>query len=208
MKLAHSIQEYLDVIRKGIRSEFKDGRPKKVIIVGAGVAGLVAGYELKRAGHNPLLLEAQQRVGGRVYTLRQPFMEGLYADVGAMRIPRAHLLTLEYIAKWGLKTNDFTMDNPNAYYYIGGQKIRIADGNADPALLGFDVSDQERNHTAGSLWMKAIRPLLDLLEKDGDPAWDEIVSRYDQYSTREFLEMNGWSEGRSKCMACLPTRKL
>ena len=43
MKLAHSIQEYLDVIRKDIRSEFKDGKPKKVIIVGAGVAGLVAG---------------------------------------------------------------------------------------------------------------------------------------------------------------------
>ena len=43
--------------------------------------------------------------------------------------------------------------------------------------------------------MKAIQPLLDLLEKDGDSAWDEIVAKYDQYSTREFLEVNGWSEG-------------
>jgi monoamine oxidase len=195
MKLVHSIQDYLGVIRNGIRSGFKEGKPKKVVIVGAGVAGLVAGYELKRAGHNPVILEAQQRVGGRVYTLRQPFMEGLYADVGAMRIPRAHLLTLEYIAKWGLKTNDFTMDNPNAYFYFGGQKIRIADGNTSPDLLGFDVSDQERNHTAGTLWLKAIQPLLDMLEKDGEAAWDEIVSKYDQYSTREFLEMKGWSEG-------------
>jgi monoamine oxidase len=195
MKLMHSIQDYLSVIRNGIRSQFKDAKPKKVVIVGAGVAGLVAAYELKRAGHNPVILEAQQRVGGRVLTLRQPFTEGLYAEVGAMRIPRAHLLTLEYISKWGLKTNDFALDNPYAYYYIGGRKIRIAEGNADPALLGFDVSDKEKNQTAGALWMKAIKPLLDLLEKNGEAAWDENVSKYDQYSTREFLEVNGWSEG-------------
>jgi ribulose 1,5-bisphosphate synthetase/thiazole synthase len=43
MKLAHSIQEYLDIIRKDYQPEFKDAKPKKVIIDGAGVAGLVAG---------------------------------------------------------------------------------------------------------------------------------------------------------------------
>lgn len=34
---------------------------------------------------------------------------------------RAHTLTMEYVEKFGLKTNDFTMDNPNAYYYMGGK---------------------------------------------------------------------------------------
>ena len=105
--------------------------PKKVIIVGAGMAGLVAAYELKRAGHDPLIIEAQQRVGGRVLTLRQPFTDGLYAEVGAMRIPRAHELTLEYISKFQLPTHDFTMDNPNAYYFIGGRRIRISEANAE-----------------------------------------------------------------------------
>src|SRR5262245_5973761 len=142
MKPAHSIQDYLDVIRNGIKSKFSEGKPKKVVIVGAGMAGLVAGYELKRAGHIPVIIEAQQRIGGRVYTLRQPFTEGLYAEVGAMRIPRAHKLTLEYIEKFSLKTNDFTMDNPNAYYFIGGQKVRTSEANANPALLGFDISEQ------------------------------------------------------------------
>src|SRR5574341_2254917 len=85
-------------------------RPKKVIVVGAGMAGLVAAYELLRAGHDPLILEAQQRVGGRVYTLRAPFTHGLYAEVGAMRIPRAHALTLAYIEKFNLKVAPFTMD--------------------------------------------------------------------------------------------------
>jgi len=195
MRSPYSLKEYLDVQKNGIKAKFQDQRPKKVIIVGAGIAGLVAGYELKRAGHTPVILEAQQRVGGRIYTLRAPFIEGLYAEVGAMRIPRAHKLTLAYIEKFGLQTNDFTMDNPNAYFHIGGRKMRIAEGDADPAMLGFEVGSHETGQAAGRLWMKSIRPLLDKLEKDGDAAWDEIVAQYDQYSTREFLEVNGWSEG-------------
>lgn len=190
-----SLQDYLDVVKSGIKARFQNHKPKKVVIVGAGLAGLAAGYELKCAGHTPIILEAQQRVGGRVYTLRDPFTEGLYAEVGAMRIPRAHKLTLAYIEKFDLPTNDFTMDNPNAYFHIGGRKIRIAEGDANPALLGFEVGAHEQGQTAGRLWLKTIKPLLDKLEKDGDAAWDEIVAQYDQYSTREFLEVNGWSEG-------------
>src|SRR3990172_13169710 len=122
MMTERPIQDYIDVVNQGIGKKFKGGKPKKVVIVGAGLAGLAAGYELKRAGHNLVILEAQQRVGGRVYTLRDPFTEGLYGEIGAMRIPRAHTLTMEYVAKFGLKTNDFTMDNPNGYFYMGARK--------------------------------------------------------------------------------------
>jgi monoamine oxidase len=195
MSSEYSLQDYLDVVNSGIKAKFQAHTPRKIIIVGAGIAGLVAGYELKRAGHTPVILEAQQRVGGRIYTLRAPFSEGLYAEVGAMRIPRAHKLTLAYIDKFGLQTNDFTMDNPNAYFYIGGRKMRIAEADKDPALLGFEVAEYEKDLTAGRLWLKAIKPLLDSLEKDGESAWDAIISKHDQYSTREFLEVCGWSEG-------------
>ncbi|HXR27533.1 MAG TPA: FAD-dependent oxidoreductase, partial [Candidatus Baltobacteraceae bacterium] len=61
----------------------------------ADLAGLVAAYELKRQGHHVTVLEAQNRVGGRAHTMRG-FAPGLYAEAGAMRIPRAHDLTLEY----------------------------------------------------------------------------------------------------------------
>ena len=171
MQAEHSIQDYLDVVNQGIGKKFGSVKPKKVIIVGAGLAGLSAGFELKKAGHNPIILEAQQRVGGRVYTLRDPFTEGLYAEVGAMRIPRAHSLTMEYISKFGLKTSDFTMDNPNAYYYIGGNKIRAIDANANPSRLGFEVNEDEVGKTSGQLYMEAIQPLMDMLEKNGDSAW-------------------------------------
>src|SRR5574341_997151 len=102
-------------------------RPKKVIVVGAGMAGLVAAYELMRAGHDPFLLEAQQRVGGRVYTLREPFTDGLYAEAGAMRIPKVHELTMAYVEKFKLKTSSFTMGNPKAYYFLHGHKYRVAE---------------------------------------------------------------------------------
>jgi monoamine oxidase len=194
MKPTHTIDQYLQVIRKGIGETFAPVRRKKVIVVGAGMAGLVAAYELKRAGHDPIIIEGQHRVGGRVHTLRHPFTYGLYAEVGAMRIPRSHALTLEYISKFQLPTHDFTMDNPNAYYFIGGRRIRISQANADPSLLGFDTAETERGRTAGVLWMQAIEPLLQKLRTEGDAAWDEIVEIYDNYSTREYLEARGWSE--------------
>ena len=79
-------------------------RPARVAVVGAGMAGLVAASELLRAGHDPILLEAQQRVGGRVLTLREPFAPGLWAEAGAMRIPRSHALTQALIERYGLAT--------------------------------------------------------------------------------------------------------
>ena len=57
-------------------------KPKKVIIIGAGMAGLCAGFELQRAGHQVEILEMLQRVGGRVKTFseKQGFAKGLHVD--------------------------------------------------------------------------------------------------------------------------------
>src|SRR5512132_538157 len=71
--------------------------PKKILIIGAGMAGLCAGYELTQLGHDVTILEARTRPGGRVHTLREPFSDGLYAEAGAARIPDNHDLTLKYL---------------------------------------------------------------------------------------------------------------
>ncbi len=55
----------------------------KVIIVGAGLSGLVSGMQLQEAGHEVVILEARNRVGGRVLTIREGFQDGQFADVGA-----------------------------------------------------------------------------------------------------------------------------
>ena len=73
----------MDIAKKGLNFAFqkwikrlenpqkrtKTQKPKKVIVVGAGMAGLVAAYELQQVGHDVILLESQMRVGGRIHSL-------------------------------------------------------------------------------------------------------------------------------------------
>jgi monoamine oxidase len=80
----------------------KADRPKKVIIIGAGLAGLTAGYELTRAGHEVLILEARNRAGGRVFTVREPFADNLYAECGGEWVESVHDFLLRYIDEFGL----------------------------------------------------------------------------------------------------------
>jgi monoamine oxidase len=183
-------QPVADIVGRGLP---KAAKPSRVIVLGAGMAGLVAAYELLRAGHDPVVLEARPRVGGRVYTLRDPFAHGLHAEVGAMRIPAAHALTLAYVRKFKLATLPFTMGNPNAFYHIGGMRLRM--GEAKPDDLGFDLAPHEKGKTYAALWTEAVAPLMQRLIEEGPRAWNAIVETYDDLSTREFLARSGWSEG-------------
>ena len=72
-----------------------------MIVIGRGMAGLVAAFELARQGHEPLVLEAQNRVGGRVLTCATS-RPGCTPRPARMRIPRVHDLTLEYCELFGL----------------------------------------------------------------------------------------------------------
>ena len=74
----------------------KAPNPKKVVIVGAGPAGLAAAMLLTQAGHVVTVLEANgNRTGGRVKTFRGVFEDkALHAEAGAMRLPDVHPLVL------------------------------------------------------------------------------------------------------------------
>jgi monoamine oxidase len=171
------------------------GPPKRVLVVGAGMAGLVAARELLRAGHSPLLIEARTRVGGRIETLRGPFSHGLHAEAGAMRIPRRHALTLAYLDAFGIRPSPFLSYNPAAWCLIHHRRNRLAEVMARPALINQDLPERERDVGLRELFDEAIRPLTELLERDGEAAWCEIVERYGRVSLRDFFLMRGWSEG-------------
>lgn len=98
----------------------------RVVIVGAGLSGLVAGYELEKLGYDIVLLEASGRIGGRVYTVRSSFTDGLYSEAGAARIPPNHNYTLEYARAFGLVLDPFYPDSGNYINYSGGTSSKIS----------------------------------------------------------------------------------
>ena len=111
------------------------GRGKSVVVLGAGIAGLVAAYELDRAGYAVTVLEARDRVGGRVWTVRGgdrivqsgradqrvAFDPGLYFNAGAARIPATHRVILGYARRFGVKMETFVNDNRGAGWDFAGQ---------------------------------------------------------------------------------------
>jgi monoamine oxidase len=101
------------------------GPAKKVLILGAGMAGLVAGYELSQLGHEITILEARTRPGGRVHTLREPFSDGLFAEAGAARIPENHDLTLKYVKTFELPLEPFYPLRLNALRFDQGRREEV-----------------------------------------------------------------------------------
>jgi len=122
------------------------GERKRVIVIGAGMAGLVSAFELARQGHDPLVLEAQNRVGGRVLTLRD-FPGPLYGEAGGMRVPRVHELTLEYCRLFGLELRPIRMEAPEAPVYLAGRRMALADVLRDPSLVPFELAEHERTRS-------------------------------------------------------------
>ena len=178
-------------------SEGLDRRPqpaKRVVVIGGGIAGLVAAFELRRQGHEAVVLEAQQRVGGRVSTCRD-FAPGIYAEFGAMRIPRVHDLTLEYCRLFGIELRPFVMGNPKTLVHINGERMTMAEANETPERLPFPLAEHERGRTYEDLWNEATREVRDRYEREGEDALLAIIADYDHLSIREFLEAAGFSEG-------------
>ena len=97
--------------------------PVDVIVVGAGLSGLVAAYELVRAGHDVRVVEASNKIGGRAQTLREPFDDGLIAEAGPARIPPDHDLTLGYIDHFGIETSPFYTQE-GEYLIVSDQENR------------------------------------------------------------------------------------
>ena len=134
-------------------------------ILGAGIAGLVAAYELERLGHQIDIMEGSPRIGGRIWT--HHFGDGPgapYGELGAMRIPGDHEYVLHYVHAMGLgdRLCKFVtiFEEHNALLNIHGTVFRIQDAAAQALQtryreLFLDVRYSE-NTRLFAAWLKLI----------------------------------------------------
>jgi len=167
--------------------------PKRVIVVGAGLAGLCAAYELRALGHDVTVLEAQTRPGGRVQTLRDPFEDGLFAEAGASRIPGSHDLTLGYARKFGLALIPFEPTGVPSIRYAYGQRSRVLPNT--PFEWPSGIPSDQRRLTPDEVRRRYITPLADQSTDPFSVAWmPESLRQYDRITRDEYLRAQGVSD--------------
>lgn len=178
------------------------GPRKKVIIIGAGLAGLSAAYELTEAGHNVTVLEAQTRPGGRVQTLREPFSDGLYAEVGAMHFPDSHEFTLKYVKLFNvpLRLESWSRDLVSIVHIRGKRLVRRGGGDVD---WPFSLSPEEKKLGFRGMREKYVKPSMDdVAANPPAPGWRiGSLKKYDEVSYLDFLRSQGASPGAVTLLA-------
>ena len=128
------------------------GNGKSIVVLGAGLAGMTAAYELTKSGYKVTVLEARSFAGGRCQSARAGvtitelggqaqtcnFDDGLYINHGPWRIPYHHRSTLHYTKTFGVPLELFVNDNDNSYVYfekgtgpLAGKPIRKGQIAAD-----------------------------------------------------------------------------
>jgi len=122
---------------------------RRVLILGAGIAGMATAYEMRRAGYEVKILEFQNRTGGRCLTLRGgdrhtemggheiacDFQGDGYLNAGPWRLPVHHRAVFDYCRKLGVPLHPFIIKNNRAFLHssqaFGGQPQRIGDVEKD-----------------------------------------------------------------------------
>lgn len=95
---------------------------KRVVVIGAGFAGLACAYELKQAGYDVTVLEARNRVGGRVFSFnaanKTEYIKGRNIEGGGELIGSNHTVWVNYAAKFGLEWLNVTEDEGDAVFPV------------------------------------------------------------------------------------------
>ena len=175
----------LEILRAGLPTRSEPS--KRIVIVGAGIAGLAAAMLLRDAGHDVVLLEARNRLGGRIFTYRG-FAGGMYGEFGAMRFPRTHRLATHLIRdRFKLSTSPFPMYDADTFIYINGQRARQSEFT--PERVGLDLPEAFRGQEPRQILDHAVAPLREEIE--GGQDWAQFVKNHDHESVISYLASRG-----------------
>ncbi|QES89534.1 flavin monoamine oxidase family protein [Rhizosphaericola mali] len=175
---------------------------KTVIILGAGLSGIVSAYELGKLGYKCILLEARGRVGGRVFSVRNGasseeitngvqtahFDSGMYFNAGPSRVPHFHQVTLHYCKEFKIPMEVYNNVDEATYYYSEGNGP-LSNKKIKKAALHNDM----RGYTAELLAKAIDAKALDL------PMTKEDGEKYLEYLRAEgALNMDDLYKGSSR----------
>ncbi len=175
---------------------------ESVVVIGAGMAGLCAAYELRRSGCEVTVLEARRTAGGRVRT-RRDLPGGLYVEEGATRFPVVHDYTMHYLREFGLPLIPF--DRPDM-----GHTLRIIGHDLESHPWGQDawpdelpLHADERVLDLEGLHARYVTPLLDEIGDPLSPGWpgELLRERFDSVGYADLLRSRGASEGAIRALA-------
>jgi monoamine oxidase len=168
-----------------------------VVVVGAGLAGLRAADLLQKAGTPVVVLEAQERAGGRVLTLRAPFDEGLHAEAGPIRFASAHRAVLRAVRACGLPL--LSLATPGAD--VIAVASRPASNLEGQRAWNLNLKPNEQSKTPAVLLDQYVGELPREL---GDPGASQSAfagwQAYDRLTWPEWLRSRGASPDAVKLM--------
>ncbi len=167
-----------------------DVRGERVAIIGAGAAGIVAGFELMKLGLRPIVYEAG-RFGGRLRS--EPFegTDGIIAELGGMRFPRSSRAFFHYLDLVGCRTAPF----PNPLSRAAGSTVIDLEGETLFARTGDDLPglyrDIARAYEAALAEQAAFPELQAAIVARDVPRlkalWDPIVRDWDERTFYDFV---------------------
>ena len=178
------------------------GKPRKIIVVGAGLAGLAAAWELVQLGHDVTVLEAGHRPGGRVRTLREPFADGLYAEAGAISFADSFRHVLRYAKTFGIPVVSAKPPGKplKMVEHLRGRRVEIQAGQE--TAWPVDLAPGEKGLGVSALFQKYLGSTGKELGDPADPAWRlESFAALDRVTLAEYLKSRGASEGAIHLLA-------
>jgi monoamine oxidase len=186
----------------GCRRGGRSARDRSVIVAGAGLAGLATAFELVRLGYDVTVLEARDRPGGRVHTLRDGFADGLHVEAGAMFVLDHHHFTVGYARELGVPLVPAASGRARetaSRCFVRGRSVWSAAGR--PVEWPFGLDSAEVGLTSSALRARYLDPLLAELGDPTHPAWPAAGAlRHDALSLADLLRARGASRGAVEVM--------